>query len=276
MEPTAPQNPYAAPTVDVLSAPQGDDNASFILDGRTTSIGQGVNWVARGWGVFTQSPLIWIVNSVIVIGIYFVLSLVPFIGSILSMALYALLGAGLMIGAHAQHNGRALEVADTFAGFQSEHKMNLLVLGLLYMVSWVVLIILAGISFAIVLGASGGAGSLFSGDSSAIVGLIAGAGIGVILIGLVVMAASIPIAMAFWFAPILVALHGLSPLSAMKSSFFACLKNFLPFFLYGIIFIVLVIVGSIPILLGLLVVFPLLFTSTYAAYRDIFLADDGN
>ena len=130
MEPNVPQNPYAAPTVDVLSAPQGDDNASFIQDGRTTAIGQGAIWVGNGWSLFTQSPLIWIVNFVIAAAIYFVLSLIPFIGSIIASVIYALLAAGLLIGAHAQHNGRALEVADTFAGFQSEHKMNLFVLGL--------------------------------------------------------------------------------------------------------------------------------------------------
>ncbi len=276
MEPNTPQNPYAAPTVDVLSAPQADDNSNFTLEGRSTSIGQGVSWIARGWNIFTQAPLIWIVNSVIVFAIYFVLSLIPFIGSIISMSLFALLGAGLMIGAHAQHGGRPLEVADTFSGFQSPHKMNLFILGLLYMVSWTLLVVLAGILVAVILGASGVAGAFMSGDSSAIIGLIAGAGIGLVLIGLIVLAVSIPIAMAFWFAPALVALNGVSPLNALSSSFFACLKNFLPFIPYGIIFLVLFLVGSIPLGLGLLVVFPLLVTSTYAAYRDIFLADDGS
>jgi uncharacterized membrane protein len=276
MEPNTPQNPYAAPTVDVLSAPLTNDNVSFIPEGRATGFGQGLNWITRGWNIFTQAPLIWIVNAVIVLAIYVVLSLIPFIGSILSMVLYALLGAGLMIGAHSQHGGRPLEVADVFSGFQSPHKMNLFILGLLYMVSWTVLVILAGILFAIFVGASGVAGSLMSGDSSAIVGLMAGAGIGVILIFLFVMALSIPIAMAFWFAPTLVALNGVSPLAALSSSFSACLKNFLPFLLYGVIFFVLFFIGLIPLGLGLLVVFPLLFSSTYAAYRDIYLADDSN
>ena len=276
MEPNTPQNPYAAPTVDVLSAPLTNDAVSFIPEGRATSFGQGLNWITRGWNIFTQSPLIWIVNAVIVLAIYVVLSFIPFIGSILSMVLYALLGAGMMLGAHSQHSGRSLEVSDTFSGFQSPHKMNLFILGLLYMVAWTLLLILAGILVAVILGASGVAGAFMSGDSSAIVGLIAGAGIGFILIGLIVMAVSIPIAMAFWFAPALVAINGVSPLAALSSSFFACLKNFLPFLLYGIIFLVLFLVGSIPLLLGLLVVFPLLFTSTYAAYRDIYLADDGN
>jgi uncharacterized membrane protein len=276
MEPNTPQNPYAAPTVDVLSAPQGDNNSNFTLEGRSTNFGQGLNWITRGWNIFTQAPLIWIVNSVIVVAVYFVLSLIPFIGSIFSMALFALLGAGLMLGAHAQYGGRPLEVADTFAGFQSAHKMNLFVLGLLYMVSWTVLFILAGILFAVVIGVAGVAGAFRGGDGSGIVGLIAGAGIGMILIALMIIALSIPIAMAFWFAPTLVALHGVSPLSAMSSSFFACLKNMLPFLLYGIIFSVLFIVGSLPFFLGLLVVLPLLFASCYASYRDIYLADDGN
>ena len=56
-------------------------------------------------------------------------------------------------------------------------------------------------------------------------------------------------------------------------SFFACLKNFLPFLLYGVAFVVIFIIASLPFGLGLLVAMPLLYASTYAAYRDIFLGE---
>jgi uncharacterized membrane protein len=82
--------------------------------------------------------------------------------------------------------------------------------------------------------------------------------------------------MAVWFAPALVAISNMSPIDALAASFKGCLKNILPFLLYGIVFLVLFILGSIPLGLGLLVVLPLVFTSTYAAYRDIFLGDDGH
>ena len=40
--------------------------------------------------------------------------------------------------------------------------------------------------------------------------------------------------MLIWFAPLLVVFNGLPPLEAMKLSFAACLKNMLPFLVYGV------------------------------------------
>ena len=57
----------------------------------------------------------------------------------------------------------------------------------------------------------------------------------ILLMVLVVMALSIPLAMAIWFAPALVVFHDLQPLDAMKQSFAGCLKNIVPFLVYGII-----------------------------------------
>ncbi|MEI6737378.1 MAG: BPSS1780 family membrane protein [Pseudomonadota bacterium] len=269
-------NPFAAPTVGVPQAQPNTPQENFIAGGRSTNTGQGATWVARGWVLFTQAPLIWIVSVVIFFAIYLVLNFVPIIGMFVSYALYGLLAGGLMLGAHGQHNGRPLEVTDIFSGFKAPHATPLLIVGVLYMAAWIVLMVVAGILFAMVLGASGGIGALMDGGGGAITGLLAGAGLGALLVVLVVMSAAVPIFMAFWFAPILVAVNGIAPIEALKMSFSACLKNFLPFLIYGLIFLILFIIGSIPLGLGLLVVIPLMYTSTYAAYRDIFLGDGGN
>ena len=42
-------------------------------------------------------------------------------------------------------------------------------------------------------------------------------------------------AMLNWFAPALVALRGVSAIDAMKLSFVSCLRNWLPFLLYGLV-----------------------------------------
>jgi len=76
--------------------------------------------------------------------------------------------------------------------------------------------------------------------------------------------------MAYWFAPVLVGLNNLTAIEAMKLSFNACLQNILPFFVYGLIFMLLLIVALIPFGLGLLVVVPVMMTSLYASYVDIF------
>jgi uncharacterized membrane protein len=80
----------------------------------------------------------------------------------------------------------------------------------------------------------------------------------------------LPLVMAVWFAPALVVLRGAEPWEAMKLSFDGSLKNIVPFLIYGIVWIVLAIVATIPILLGWLVLGPVTVASIYASYCDIF------
>ncbi len=84
------------------------------------------------------------------------------------------------------------------------------------------------------------------------------------------MALSVLLYMALWFAPALVALRGTAPVDAIKQSFFGCLKNVVPFLIYGIIMMVLSIVATIPLGLGWLVLGPVAIASVYVAYRDIY------
>jgi len=76
--------------------------------------------------------------------------------------------------------------------------------------------------------------------------------------------------MATWFAPALALFHEQSATEAMKASFIACLRNVLPFLLYGVILFLLAIAASIPFGLGWLVLGPTMAASLYTGYRDIF------
>ena len=87
---------------------------------------------------------------------------------------------------------------------------------------------------------------------------------------LVALALFVPVAMAFLFAPALVALGGQSIVNSLKMSFSGCLKNIVPFLIYGIVAFVLAIIATIPFGLGWLVLGPILTASIYAAYRDIY------
>lgn len=80
----------------------------------------------------------------------------------------------------------------------------------------------------------------------------------------------LPLLMLIWFAPLLVVFHDLNPLEAMKQSFFACVSNWLPFLVYGVIVLVFWFIASIPLFLGLVVLLPVLICSLYASYKDIF------
>ena len=97
-------------------------------------------------------------------------------------------------------------------------------------------------------------------------------GMGFIVLLLIALAGGFLIAMAFWFAPALVALSGEEPFVALQKSFSACWINFVPFLVYGLIYIALAIVASIPFGLGWLVLAPMIAASVYAGWRQIFSA----
>jgi uncharacterized membrane protein len=256
-KPATAANPYAPPAAPVSDPAQETDDAAFVPGGRAVAAGRGVSWLAEGWGLFKQSPLIWIVNFLVFMFIFIAIELVPFLGGIAGLLIAPVLSAGIMIGARAVHQGEALEVGHLFAGFR-DRTGSLVVVGVLYLVGTAVIVLamvmLMGVS---VLGAMAG-------------GSAASLGAGVLVAILVLLALSFPLMMAYWFAPALVALNGYAPLEAMKTSFMACLKNVLPFLVYSLVGGVLAIVATIPVLLGWFIFAPVCMASIYASYRDIF------
>ena len=103
-------------------------------------------------------------------------------------------------------------------------------------------------------------------DIEAAMTLMRGMGMGL----LIAFTLYIPLMMAIWFAPALIVFDNLGATDAMKQSFSACLINTLPFLVYGVVVSVLWIVASIPLLLGLLILLPVIFCSVYTSYKDIF------
>jgi uncharacterized membrane protein len=89
---------------------------------------------------------------------------------------------------------------------------------------------------------------------------------------LISLALFVPISMATWFAPALVMLQDQSAPRAIGESFRGCLKNVVPFLIYGLIIFALSMIASIPFGLGWLVLMPVVLCSVYAAYRDIFFS----
>ena len=87
---------------------------------------------------------------------------------------------------------------------------------------------------------------------------------------LVMLALSLPLYMAMWFAGPLIVLAQFEIVPALKTSFFACLKNILPFLVWSIAIFFLALFASIPLFLGWLLLGPVLMASIYLGYRDIF------
>ena len=256
-------NPYRAPEAHVDDVAVTPDNSGFIPTGRAVDAGQGWEWIASGYRLFKRQPFLWIGILVVTFVIFFALALVPLLGSLATMLLSPVFGAGIIIGCKALDEGGELEFAHLFAGFK-RNTGNLIVVGLLYLIALFVTAIpaiaIAGVAFLKMFTGMGGDPAVLVGQS-----------LGTFMIAwLVWMALLIPVIMAYWFAPALVALNDLAPVEALKTSFFACLKNIIPFLLYGVILLVLGVLALIPFALGFLVLGPVLVASIYTAYRDIF------
>lgn len=262
-------NPHQAPSTNVQPAATENGLETYIPGGRTVGASVGVEWLTSAWRLFIAAPMMWIVLIILYAVFFVVLAFIPGIGSLLGYLLYGVIGAGWLAASHAVANGEKLEIDLIFSGFKRSTS-PLFVLGAIYAGGLVAILILMAIFLAIGLGASGAIGAIMSGDSSALAS-IAGASVMTFLLAVLIgLALLVPLMMALWFAPALVYFHNEPPLDALKTSFFACLKNMLPFLVYGIVLLILAIVAAIPLMLGFLVVGPLALISSYTTYRSIF------
>ena len=99
---------------------------------------------------------------------------------------------------------------------------------------------------------------------------MASAGVAMLIVALIALVVAVLVAMAYWFAPALVVLNGEQPMAALQKSFAASSRNIGAFLLYGLIYIGLAIVASIPMGSGWLVLGPMVVGSCYAGWRTIF------
>ena len=250
----AEQNPFLVPSG------SSEAGGSFDPAGRTVEAGRGLEWLKRGWQLFTRNPGMWIAIAVILMVIVIVLSFVPVVGTLAVKVLMPVFAGGILLGCKSLSEGGELGIDTLFAGFK-QNTTNLILVGVFYLVGVVAITLLV---FLIGGGAALTGGLMGRGPG---VGMAVG---GFFVALLVMLALLVPLAMAVWFAPALVVFHNVAPLEAMKASFFACLKNIVPFLVYGVILFVLCMIAMIPFGLGMLIMLPVMMGSLYASYVEIF------
>ena len=289
------RNPYAPPRADLTPPPPPRADGGDTLTGpHQVPAGNGWQWIGRAWEQFRAQPWPWIGGVLAVYAINMVLSLIPLIGGLVSIVLGPVFLGGLMLGAQSQEHGGRFRAGSAFDGF-SRNGGQLALIGVLYFVAIIAVVVVA--TLVIMAGGLLSAGALEALSSSDPETAAAVAGPGLLLFVLVIMLLIMPVIMAYWFAPALVAIDGLPALQAMITSFRACLMNILPFLVYGlalfglmigagIVFgiagavigglaaplagIILVLLVPIMIVFGTVVV-----VSIYTGYRDVFFHAGG-
>ena len=235
---------------------------NFVAEGHSVPAGHGWTWIAGAWKLFKRQPGIWVSIAIIAIVIFIAYYFMRAFGSILGILLTPVFTAGVVIGAKSLDEGRKLEIAHLFAGFTNRFGA-LIAVGAIYLALLLAIVVVSarvtGVSVSVMLGASPDL-------ASATIGEI----ISILLAWLIALGLMVPVFMAVWFAPPLAVFNELGAFDALKASFVGCLKNIVPFLIYGLILLGFAVLASIPLCLGWLVLAPVIGASIYTSYRDIY------
>lgn len=232
----------------------------------------GLKWLMQGIVLLRRNFFVWVLFDLLLWGMVFVASRIPVAGLLLALLMPVFL-AGLMIGCRAVEKGEELEIGHFFAGFRT-NALHLVALGGFYLICNVVI---AGLMFAV------GGGSIQQIVANqgrdidpATLAQMLGPALAALFVGVTL---TLPLTMAMWFSPLLVVFDNQKAAPALRHSFVACLRNTLPFLVYGLILLVPLVLLMAPFDLaniernpGLWLVVLVTLPSIYTSYREIFQA----
>ncbi len=237
---------------------------------RTVEAGRGAGWFGDGWRGFARQPGMWILMLLVFFGIQIALGLFPVIGGLASALIAPALAGGMYLGAARLREGERLEMAHLFAGLtDAERRGPMLTLGAISIGFTILLIVV----MFVLIGGAGGMGAMTGADEQAMQTLMGG---GAALGGLVMLALMVVFWAAMTYAIPLAMFGRETPVAALGASLRGCLRNIPALLIFGLIFIALAIVASIPLLLGWLVLAPVGFVAVYQSYLEIFPPAEGN
>lgn len=223
---------------------------------------RGAGWLVESWRLFRDASLTWIGLCAGWIILTFGLMVIPLVGVVASNFVQPVFFASFAIAAHKQRAGERIRINDLFSGFRYHVRSQINLGALLLLVQLAALVLMALL----------GLPSANTPDRELTIAeymeVLHGKEWIVAVGALLIMAAKLLV----WFAPPLIAFHGMSTMQAIRWSAYATIANIGTMLVYATVLLGLFIVAAIPWALGLLVVVPLTAISTYVSYREIFEA----
>ncbi len=196
-------------------------------------------WIKTAIALFLQAPWRWMGILLVYALVLFPLSMIPYLGSLLSCLVSPVLTGGVMVAAQRQSQDDDFHIATLFQGF-SRNRNQLLLIGLFSLLCFfllgVLMFLFVGVGFW---------GPMMGGDAQQTAAMVGRNSPAMLLGSLVFLLLIIPVLMAFWFAPCLVALEDLTAWDSLKLSLRATLKNWPAFLMYSLVFFLIGIVASI-------------------------------
>ncbi|HET8705617.1 MAG TPA: BPSS1780 family membrane protein [Pseudomonadales bacterium] len=263
------QNPYESPNADLVTA---SGELGRLVEPKHCPASAGASWLGEGFSLFKNNVGMWLAITLVYGVIYFVFSMIPRVGYFWWILSVVFIG-GWQFAAREADIGEGPEIEHLFAGFKKS-LASLLVLGVLTAVGYLLALIIAAV---LALAVTGSAGMLNAGmfdaqqfDPSTLLVLLPA----MLAFFAIMLVLSVPIIMCQLFAAPLIVFHDVPVVEAMKMSFAACSRNLWSLTVWGLLSILIWLAGAFSLLLGLLVAFPVLTISTYAAYKQIFLENE--
>ena len=213
-------NPYQTPSAELQTAVGGDPRR--LGDPVRLNAGRGIDWFTEGWQLFMRAPGVLLGIAVLLVVLYALASVVPLLGSLAILLLWPVFTAGYFLALRHADEGQPVAFADLFAPF-SDGK-GLLGLGWLYLLGVVAVVMVAGVALF-----GFGALAAVAGQGIGAAGGWERVGTGLVVVTLLVLALLTVLGMGFIFAPILVHQQQIPAVEAIRLSFVACLRNWLPF-----------------------------------------------
>lgn len=225
-------------------------------------------WIRTGFRLFTPAVIPWMGMSAAFFLAAYGVSLIPMAGPLLLELASPFLVAAYMAAARAVERGEPTGLVHVAAGWQ-RGRQALLAIGVVYMVAHVLvgqaMVLVGGDAIERLMQLAARPQEMDPAEAQAVLDQALPA----LLTGAVLFT---PLLMATWFAPALALFDAFPAGKALYWSLWACLVNWRPMLLYGLILSLLAMLALIiPLGLGLLLFLPLAMTSTYAAYRTQFV-----
>jgi len=213
------------------------------------SVREAVSWVGGGWTIFRASIGLWLLIGLIDVLISSAVQFVPYLGLLIIFFLTPVFAAGFQFAAREASEGRGLRIEYLFQGFREPGRLKpLLMLGGVYVGSFLATALLAWLLIVGFSGAESFVGQL---------GLSMARNIRILLALLIALAIFLPVLMALYYAPPLIMFRGAPAGQALWSSLVACIRNFWPLSVFGLV--VFLILFLLFLLIGLIIALPIVF-----------------
>ncbi|KVQ78043.1 hypothetical protein KTE60_16580 [Burkholderia multivorans] len=245
----------------------------------------GYVWFRQGIWLFRRNPLAFITLFFTYLLAITLVSMVPIVGAALPLLFIPGIAVGFMAACRDTVAGKSVMptiLVDGFRSYGSVATQRLLVLGVIYVVSMILVfaassVMDGGVLFHLMMGATGDA-------NPAPEALAAQGTLGALLLATLLY---VPVAMLFWFAPVLIAWHDIPPAKALFFSIVSCWRNRGAFLVYGLLWFGVALGTSLGLSLLLqalgaaayaltimmpvtIIIVTMLYCSFYATYRGCF------